>query len=550
MTPVRSSQSLLMLALICFLVIGATAVVVPSRARADYTISWCQNGVDPPLIASVDGAQPFNQIVDECDGAPPQVALEGFAMNNGIGEPGGDLYENTLYEAGLSTPEGTGITISQAAMTLVSQPYGRGPQAIIQASDDQGLFFSHQLSAQDTNWTYNIDQAMPANDRAIAIGEECPADPEGQTEGCEFHTPKHILAISKISLTLHDDEQPTAFLTGGNLLLAGTHAGTEDVTFSASAPDSGIAEVDAYLGSTIVGSDAYQSTQCSYTRFDPCPQSVNDSIAVDTTKVPDGSYPLVLEAYDASGNVVGVPWSVPITLANDAPPASASTGAGSPGISSGPGAPNGHDATTRAEIAYLSGQHGKIAVRDGRATSLTGRLTNQTGTPIPDATVEMLYQTVGSIEPFVVGGHATSNSNGVYTFDVPPGPSRVIRTGYRAFANESGYDATADLTEIVTAATSLGVTPNHLRGRTFMFSGQVHASNFPPGQQVEIQALVGSAWTHVTYAQVTPSGHFKVRYRLKHHYNHVTFIFRATPVTSPIWPYEPRESNRAQLHLL
>ena len=54
----------------------------------------------------------------------------------------------------------------------------------------------------------------------------------------------------------------------------------------------------------------------------------------------------------------------------------------------------------------------------------------------------------------------------------------------------------------------------------------------------------------MTFAHVTANGHFKVRYRLKHHYNHVTFTFRATPVPSPIWPYETQPSNHTQLHLL
>jgi hypothetical protein len=325
------------------------------------------------------------------------------------------------------------------------------------------------------------------------------------------------------------------------LLLPGAQSGTEEVTFSASAHESGIAEVNAYLGSTWVGSNAYQSTQCSYTTFDPCPREISDDLKVNTRWVPDGTYPLILVASDASGNTVSVESDNLVTVANNASPA---------GAPQGPGVPNGHDATTKADIAYLSGKHGKLTARDGQTASVSGRLTNQTGTPIPDATVDLLYQTVGSNEPFVVGGHSMTNANGVYTFTVPAGPSRVIRTGYRAFASESGYDATADLTENVTAATSLNVTPRHLSGRTFTFSGQIHADNFPPGQQVEIQALVGSTWTHVTYARVASNGHFKVRYRLKHHYNHVTFIFRATPVTSPIWPYEGQPSNLARLHLL
>jgi hypothetical protein len=161
----------------------------------------------------------------------------------------------------------------------------------------------------------------------------------------------------------------------------------------------------------------------------------------------------------------------------------------------------------------------------------------------------VLSQTVGSNEPFTVIGHATTNAGGSFTFSVPAGPSRVIRTGYKAFANDSGYDATSDLTENVTAETTLNVKPKHRRGRTIMFEGEVHAGSFPPRQQVEIQALVGTSWTKVTFAPVAADGRFRVRYRLRHSYSHVTFIFRAIPVANPIWPYEPQESNRARLRM-
>jgi hypothetical protein len=450
----------------------------------------------------------------------------------------GELTGNHSYAVSVSTPGH--ITISGVNVVLTSEaPRSGGSVPELLVGDTSGVFFSHMISPGE-GLSYAINQALPAGETSIMIGERCHLVVNAS---CYFQSQYGVLTIQDLTLALHDDETPSLTLTGGTLLEPGTQTGTENVSFSAVAKESGIAEVDAYLGSTLVGSDAYRATQCSYTQFDPCPKTVSDTVSIDTAKVPDGSYLLVLKAYDASGNVVGVPWSVPITVANDAAPASASK-------STGPGAPNGHDATTKADIAYLSGLHGKITVREGQAANVSGRLTNQTGTPIPDATVEVLYQTIGSSEPFVVGGHATTNANGVYTFSAPAGPSRVIRTGYRAFANESGYDATADLTESVTATTSLKLTPSRLRGRTFTFSGQVHASNFPPGQEVEIQALVGSTWTHVTFAPVASNGRFKVRYRLKRHYHHVTFVFRAIPVASPVWPFEPQRSNLARLRLL
>jgi hypothetical protein len=518
---------------------GALSATNVGVARADYTISWCQNAAsDPPFTNGGTGAEPWNDIRYECNSNPPVVDLDNVSEKTINGKlevkTEGVLYGNHSYKVTMTTP--TGLTISRIDTTLVSEPYNRGESKLeVQVGDDGGVFFSQPAVSP---WTDNVNQALPAGDSTVTIGDRCVIV---LNVSCFFASPLGILTVASLSLTLHDDEQPTLYLTGGELLLTGQHSGNENVTFSASAPNSGIAEVDAYLGSTLVGIDAYQTTQCSYTRFEPCPKSVSDTISVNTTKVADGSYPLVLKAYDASGNVVGVPWSVPITVANDVPPA---------GTARGPGPPNGHNATTKAQITYLGGQGGKITVADGQATSVSGRLTDQTGAPIPGATVDLLSQTVGSNAVFALMGHASTNASGLFTFNVPAGPSRVIRTGYRAFANESGYVATADLTENVTASTRLSVKPRRLRGRTFAFVGQIHAGNFPPAQQVEIQALIGSNWTHVTFAKVASNGHFKVRYRLKHHYQHVTFIFRAIPVASPIWPYEPQPSNLAKLHLL
>jgi hypothetical protein len=532
-----------MLTLICLLVICTAAVTMPSPAHADYTITWCQNGANPPFTNGGTGGEPWNDIRYQCKSNPPVVELDNISVKVYPEEYDGYLAGEHTYKVTVTAP--VGLTISRINTTLVSEPYKSGSLPEVQVGDDGGVIFSHMLAPREATWRYSINQALSPGDSTITIGDRCVLVVNAS---CFFASPLGILTVASLSLTLHDDEQPSLSFAGGRILLPGAQSGTEDVTFSASAHQSGIAEVDAYLGSTLVGSDAYQSTQCSYTTFDPCPQKIDDNLKVDTRWVPDGTYPLILEARDASGNTVSVESGNLITVANGASPSGAAQGASA--SSRAPGPPNGHNATTRAQITYLSGQNGKMTVAGRQATNVSGRLTDQTGTSIPGATLDVLSQTVGSSAAFAVLGHATTDANGVYTFRVPPGPSRVIRTGYRAFANDSGYDATTDLTESVTATTSLSVTPKRLHGRTFTFDGQVHADNFPPGQQVEIQALVGSTWSHVTFARVAANGRFKARYRLKHHYHHVTFIFRATPVTSPIWPYQPQPSSHARLHLL
>jgi hypothetical protein len=535
--PLRT-QSLLIVALTGLMILyGASAS--PRLAEADYTITLCGS---PPLTNGAGGHEPYSNIRYQCTSNPPAIALDGSYVSTTEGYLG-MLTGGHTYAVGISAPGR--LTISSANIVLTSEVRRSGSPVELQVGDTSGVFFDHMIVPGDP-LTYTINQGLPTADKSLTIGEHCTVI---ENVSCFFQSQYGILTINKLRLVLHDNESPSLSLTGGRLLLPGTQAGTEDVTFSASAQESGIAEVDAYLGSTLVGSDNYQSTQCSYTQFDPCPQTINDDLKIDTTKVPDGTYPLVIEASDASGNTVSVASSLPITVANNASPAGGPLGAGALAATS-PGAPNGHSATTKAQITYLSGHTGKIKARERQSVTVRGRLTNQTGTPIPGAMLDVLSQTVGSSEPFAVSGHASTDASGVFTFRVPAGPSRVIRTGYRAFANDSGYDSTADLTESVTATTTLSVTPRRLRGRRFMFRGQVHAGSFPLGQQVDIKALIGSSWTHVTFAPVAANGRFKVRYRLKHYYSHVTFIFRATPVASPIWPYEPQQSNPAQLHLL
>jgi hypothetical protein len=526
--------------LLTMLFVIVTFGIDTGGARADYTIKLC--GI-PPLTNGAGGHEPYPGVRAQCMSNPPAMILDGNSFSTTEGYIGMLTAAHT-YTIGVSAPGR--ITISGIKVVLTSEERRSGSAAELEVGGTDNVVFSH-LILPGEGLTYAVNQGLPAGDKSITVGENCHLV---VNTSCFFQSQYGVLTVEGLTLALHDNETPSLSLTGGRLLLPGTQAGTEDVTFSASAQESGIAEVDAYLGSTLVGTDGYQSTQCSYTQFVPCPQTISDDIKIDTTKVPDGTYPLVLEASDASGNTVSVASSDPITVANNASPAGAISSTGTSARSQGPGAPNGLSATNKAQITYFGIQEGEIKARHGQSVSFSGHLTNQTGTPIPSATLDVLSQTIGSNEPFVVLGHTTTNADGVFTFRVSAGPSRVIRTGYRAFANDSGYDATTDLTENVIATTTLSLTPKRLRGRSFLFQGQVHAGSFPPRQQVDIQALVGSSWTHVTFAPVAPDGRFKIRYRLKHHYAHVTFIFRAVPVASPIWPYEPQQSNHARLHLL
>ncbi len=376
-----------------FLVIAFTALLflysastAPSPAKADYTIMLCGS---PPLTNGASGHEKYSEVGYRCTSSPPAITLAGNYVSTTEGLLGMLAFGET-YAVGVSVPGS--LTISSVNVVLTSEARRSGSAVELLAEDPDGVFFGHMIGPQE-GLSYTVNQVLPAGDKSVTLGERCVPIVNAS---CYFQSQHGILTIEGLQLVLHDDESPSLSITGGRLLLPGTQAGIEDVTFSASAQESGIAEVDAYLGSTLVGSDAYQSTQCSYTQFDPCPKNVSDDLKIDTTKVPDGTYPLVLEANDASGNTVSVASSDPITIANHTSPAGAPPGTGAQAV--GPGAPNGHSATTKAQISYLGGQQGKIKVHEGQSTTVSGRVTNQVGTPISGATLDVLSQTVGSNE--------------------------------------------------------------------------------------------------------------------------------------------------------
>src|SRR6202012_4046197 len=116
--------------------------------------------------------------------------------------------------------------------------------------------------------------------------------------GCTFPS-AFFLAPGALSLTLHDTGRPSVQATGGGLTAAGTYKGEQSVSYTASDSGSGVARVTLALGQTVLGTA--QST-CQPSVLQPCPSTTGGAFSVDTHQVPDGTYPVILTAYDASGD--------------------------------------------------------------------------------------------------------------------------------------------------------------------------------------------------------------------------------------------------------
>src|SRR6202012_2968791 len=116
--------------------------------------------------------------------------------------------------------------------------------------------------------------------------------------GCTFPS-AFFLAPGALSLTLHDTGRPSVQATGGGLTTAGTYKGEQSISYTASDSGSGVDHVTVALGQTVLGTA--QST-CQASVLVPCPSTTGGAFSVDTRQVPDGTYPVILTAYDASGD--------------------------------------------------------------------------------------------------------------------------------------------------------------------------------------------------------------------------------------------------------
>ena len=150
---------------------------------------------------------------------------------------------------------------------------------------------------------------LPAGTRTRRLGVLC-SYMGGGYGNCTLPSP--FLRIRGLKTTLREDAQPTAAIDGGTLASAGSHSGTETVTYSAADAESGVERVEVLLDGVVVAkaSDArdlsrqviQQTGDCEYIGLRACPATASGTLSVNTAGVPDGAYGLEVRATDAAGN--------------------------------------------------------------------------------------------------------------------------------------------------------------------------------------------------------------------------------------------------------
>jgi hypothetical protein len=214
------------------------------------------------------------------------------------------------------------------------------------------------------------------------------------------------------------------------------------------------------------------------------------------------------------------------------------TGEGNPPNppTAGPGTPNGTGASEAAQL-HLSVPARISRSFAHRAFELTGRLLNDVGDPIENATLVITQQIAGSTTTQAIADTRTG-PDGAFTARVPAGPTRLIEVAYRAVSTDAAYAAQAQVHEAVSPGIRLNIiTPRHASPtETITITGTVRGPIPPQGTIVELLVYYRGHWEPFRTPRTEPDGHFAKKYQFEDSIGR--FPFRAEiPAGQQGFPY-------------
>jgi hypothetical protein len=419
-----------------------------------------------------------------------------------------------------------------------------------------------------TGWAETLSRTAPDDARDFGMDVYCSFG-VGPVN-CHFDDLHRAVVISALTFTLAEYDEPTAQATGGSLLSGGARTGTESLTWTASDADSGVRSAVIKLGQRAVGTYDF-SPACAYTDWNACPLSQTRTLDVDTTKVPDDTYPLRIEVADAAGNIRTVETGHTVVVANHppAPPTAGGAGAGQPTAGGGGSAPstaavegsattdrghhNGSGAASSAVFTAELVNHRQAMLVPYRrsAVTISGRLTQRDGTPIAGARLDVGSQTVVPGLPGPDSGQTITDEDGRWSVTTVPGPSREVTVAWRAFDRDRSYTETNRLSLLVRAGAALAAHPRRIaNGGRVTLSGRLLGTPYPDGGVlVTLQGRPrhGGRWRTFGVTRSRPDGRFRYRYRFSRVAGGARmFLFRARVNRQDGYPYEAGVAGSAK----
>jgi hypothetical protein len=435
-------------------------------------------------------------------------------------------------------------------------PSGGEGQAFVDASDESDPIYDYR-NLGDGAWGSSVISRTPPDEVTwIATDASC----DGEDGECPANVKVASLDVSAARIVLNDSSTPTVSNIAGPLVSGSVQHGESEITFDAAESGPGI-----YAAHLVIDGVAEPSTVLdtnngwcqnlgqtsdgtrSFAHPDPCPASLSAGLQVNTTQLTDGTHLVKLIVEDAAGDST-IGWAGTITTQNT--PASNGTAGtlGSAGVGGPAGAPNGTPASQNATI-HLHRHAAFTRTYNHRAFKLTGQLTNNQAQPIAGAVLEVLQQTQGTSTPLLIA-HATTSAAGMFTIEIPAGPSRLIEVAYKAFTSETAYAATATVRESVSASARLEIIqPSRSPTGTIYFAGKVQGPIPRQGTLVQILVHWHGHWELLRNPRTNSNGYFHAEYQFQGSIG--AFPFRAEiPTGQTNFPYTHGYSNSITIHTI
>jgi hypothetical protein len=357
----------------------------------------------------------------------------------------------------------------------------------------------------------------PASDHAstIELAEHCKAGGKcPMTES--FGVGIELLGAE---LTVSDEADPAVSVTSVRNEGPGTFSGPISTTYTASDPDAGILRTELLLDGAPIAAH-YYGASCSYTKLEPCPGSISD--AYGGIVLPEGGHELAIRVTDAAGNATVTPLP---HLANGVP---------CPG-------------PTFALLA--NGKPAGVTIPYGQSVTIEGHL-GCGNTPITGAAVQLSADSLAGM-PFGLGPVLTG-SDGSFRYQLPPGPSRELTFGYRAYSNEPGPTTQARLQITVHPRMTLHISPRRTQNRrTIKWRGRIEGGPYPAaGMPVLVQVKEARRWQ--TFDElIVHNGEVDYEYTFLRTRHPTTYTFRdALPTGGDVgYPYAASASAPVSVYV-
>jgi hypothetical protein len=466
----------------------------------------------------------------------PQAGTEGWQVLNSRAGFRYDLYCDDGTFGVTTQNDGANYAAGSASGWQYSLPPG------LRITGYSGIWMGSSAPFSTWGWAYGLNGRKPGEPGWVNVGlcggaaVTCGPGPEMATVPPMQDIAVVVQCIARgtcpagsyaavevhwLRFRVEDDGDPIIVPTGGALTSTAPVTGTVSVDFQANDEGSGVRSVGLEVDGQVVATEGFTSpsAKCTlpYTGARPCLATVAGSLALDTTKLYDGSHRVRLIARDATETNLGAttPWALASANRTKANLCHGGLGA---------------SAQVRQTPRVLRfGNGGAISLSWPAMPWRPAEGVVFEGDGVLSATRPMVQRTASRL-----------------VAELPPGHSRTVVVGVRPAGTQSPYVCSKPIPVKVHAGLSLRAWPRDLaNGERLSLHGRLAGGAIARSRSVVIEARAEHGrrhWSTVSVVKTAVRGRFSYAYRFTRTSQPTAFIFRARIGRERGFPFEPAAS--------